>query len=73
MVTQTLIPVSLTKRLQEVRKRTETTRIYKLSVSSDAHIALHHTSLHTLCLVLNTNERKDTLNLLKNKLFKEQK
>ena len=71
MVTQTLTPVSLTKRLQQVRKRTETTRIYKLSASSDAQIALHHACLHTLCLVLNTNERKDTLNLLKNKLFKE--
>ena len=71
MVTQTLIPVSLTTRLQEVRKRTETTYTYKLSASSDAPIALHHACLHTLCLVLNTNKRKDTLYLLKNKLFKE--
>ena len=71
MVTQTLIPVSLTKTFQEVRKRTETTRMYKLSASSEAHIALHHTCLLTLCLVINTEERKDTLNLLKNKLFKE--
>ena len=70
MVTQKLIPVSLTKRLQEVRKRTETTRIYKLSASSDTQIALHHACLHTFCLVLNTNERKDTLNLLKNSYLK---
>ena len=71
MVTQTLIPVSLTKKPLEVRKRTKTTCVYKLSASPDANIALPRTCLHTLCLVLNTNERKNTLNLLKNKLFKE--
>ena len=46
-------------------------RIHKLSASSDVHTALHHPRPDTIYMVLNTNERRDTLNLLKNKLFKE--
>ena len=69
MVTQTLMPVSLTKILsKKSEKRTEMTRIYGLSASSDTHIAHHHPCPDTICLVLHTNKRRHTLNLLK---FKE--
>lgn len=66
MVTQTLMPVSSTKRLS---KKSEMTSICK--TESYTYIAVHHPSPDIISMVLNADERKHTLSLLKKKLFKE--